>query len=130
MDSITLDSVRNDVNTTLVLFRTIHGTLNSVLSRVGSLTETVEQANKLHEDCAHVESALTVIQRRLATGDNVDNQHQVDNDAASQISRATANNSVDANTPRTFAAVVASPAPPKPHAHTRMRMRVKAIPSL
>jgi len=50
---------------------------------------------------------------------NVDNQHQVDNDAASQISRATANNSVDANTPRTFAAVVASPTPPKPHAHNQ-----------
>jgi len=37
-DSVVLDSVRSDVNTVLVLFRTMHGTLNSVLSRVGSLT--------------------------------------------------------------------------------------------
>ena len=59
------------------------------------------------------------MQRRLTTGDHAVNQHQVDKDAVSRTNRTTANNSVDANTPRTFAAVVASPAPPKPHAHTQ-----------
>ena len=53
MDSVILESVRSDVKTTLVLFRTIHGTITSVLSRAGSLTlltETITQSTQLRAD--------------------------------------------------------------------------------
>ena len=67
MDSVILESVRTDVNTTLVLFMTIHGTLNSVLSRAGSLTETITQSTQLRTDCERVETSLTTIQNRFVT---------------------------------------------------------------
>jgi len=53
MDSVILESVRSDVKTTLVLFRTMKGTINSVLSRAGSLTlftETITQSTQLRAD--------------------------------------------------------------------------------
>jgi len=52
MDSVVLDSVRSDVNTVLVLFRTMHGTLNIVLSRVWSLTTLFTEANQVQQICA------------------------------------------------------------------------------
>jgi len=43
IDSIVLESVRSGVNSVLVLIRTIQGTLNSLLSRVESLSQTITQ---------------------------------------------------------------------------------------
>ena len=57
--------MRIDVNSTLVLFRTIHDTLNSVLSRVGSLSDTLRQNTALLDDCAQVEQSLFSLQHRL-----------------------------------------------------------------
>jgi len=65
MDSVVLESVRTDVNSTLVLFRTIHGTLNSVFSRVGSLSDTLRQNTTLLDDCAQVEQSLSSLQHRF-----------------------------------------------------------------
>jgi len=65
MDSVVLESVRTDVNSTLVLFRTIHGTLNSVLSLVGSLADALRQNTTLLDDCAQVEQSLSSLQDRL-----------------------------------------------------------------
>jgi len=60
-----LESVRTDINSTLVLFRTIHGTLNSVLSRNGSLSDTLRQNTTLLDHRAQVEQSLSSLQHRL-----------------------------------------------------------------
>jgi len=65
MGSLVLESVRTNINSTLVLVRTIHGTLNSVLSRVGSLSDTLRQNTMLLDDCAQVEQSLSSLQHRL-----------------------------------------------------------------
>jgi len=114
MDSVILESVRTDVNTTLVLFRTIHGTLNSVLSRVGSLTETITQSTQLRADCERVETSLTTIQNRLVTCD--ENQHTGVTEPVTSppfvATRTTVCNSTDATATKTFATVAATPAKP------------------
>jgi len=67
IDSIVLESVRSDVNSVLVLFRTIHGTLNSLLSRVGLLSQTITQGIRLQHDCDRMETTLTEIHTRLCS---------------------------------------------------------------
>jgi len=114
MDSIILESVRTDVNSTLVLFRTIYGTLNSVLSRVGSLTETITHSTQLRDDCERVHTSLSSIQKRLTTGD--DNQHNGATESLTTpplvATRASVCNSMDDTATKTFATVAATPASP------------------
>jgi len=48
-DSVILESVKSDVTQISTLFQTMYGTVNSILSRVGSLTETINKHNSLSQ---------------------------------------------------------------------------------
>jgi len=110
MDSIVLESVRTDINSTLVLFRTIHGTLNSVLSRVGSLTDSVTQCTSLQQDCARMETTLSAMRDRLRSSTDQD----VNRSPVHGATIVTSCNRADDNAPKTYAAVVTTPASPPP----------------
>ena len=114
MDSVVLESVRTDVNSTLVLFRTIHGTLNSVLSRVGSLSDTLRQNTTLLDDCAQVEQSLSSLQHRL--NGNEHNACSINGTTAPTTPSATRIAACETTVtalPTTFASVVATPPPAK-----------------
>jgi len=110
MDSIVLESVRTDVNSILVLFRTIHGTLNSVLSRVGSLTDSVAQCTSLQQDCARMETTLSAMRDRLQCSTDQD----VSRSPIHGGTIVTSCNHADDNAPKTYAALVTTPASPLP----------------
>lgn len=74
-DSVVLESVRTDVNQVAILFRTIHGSVNSVLSRVGTIANSLEQMTKLKEDCTKMETALVTLNKRFLDDRTNHNQH-------------------------------------------------------
>ena len=90
----------------MVLFRTMHDTLNSVLSRVGSLTTLVTEANQVQQECASTESALNSMHDRLNVG--ATNYSPTDARSVPYINHIIAC-SDDRAVTKTYAAAAASP---------------------
>jgi len=59
MNPIDIEFTRSNV-----LFRTIHGILDSVIYLLGSLSNTLRPNTRLLDDCVQVENALTFLQHR------------------------------------------------------------------
>jgi len=64
-DSVILESVKSDVTQISTLFRTMYGTVNSILSRVGSLTETINETQQLKSDMTKMDSSIRTLNQRL-----------------------------------------------------------------
>ena len=91
----------------------MHGTLNSVLSRVGSLTTLVTEANQVQQECARTESALASMHDRLNV--NATNYTPTNAKVVPNINHTSACND-DSEVTKTYAAAAASPTQESPRA--------------